>query len=238
MLHMCLKIGKANKGPFAIDLVDLSSNEVISSRMKRFHQSHCIKIPVTKQVKTSPLAEQLTKELVFGLRLTGMDRFRSGGSRRILETTLQKLKPVVVVFTKNNPTHPVLEMKFNTQSARAAFQKRSTNLVSSRKASCKRQSLIVSFKGLGYKDIIAPTIFDAKQCIGVCKFPLGKLSNPTQHSMIQQLVHSLYGNRVASSTCCAPKKLSPLIIMINDTFSGGIAIRSLENMVIAECGCI
>ncbi|CAL9707873.1 unnamed protein product [Knipowitschia caucasica] len=102
---------------------------------------------------------------------------------------------------------------------------------------CKKQSLFVEFKDIGWDSwILAPTGYDAYECAGVCSFPLTKHVTPTKHAIVQTLVniHSPYK---ASQACCVPTKLDPIsLLYLDDT--GVVTYKyKYDGMVVAECGC-
>ncbi len=211
--------------PSVMHISDLSSRKW--SVRAKFDASRCLEVPLKDFVKRGVVKHQKSTKLVLGIKLY---RYNTQSNDHMVSArSAANQKSVLIVFTKSKHRKPT---DLSSNWGPAVKRKRSSE------KGCKTKSLFVNFAGLGYRDIIVPTIFDAKQCAGVCNYPLGKMTNPAQHSMIQQLLFSLYGSRVAKSTCCAPRRFAPLTIMLNDTFSNGIVIRSLDDMVVAECGCI
>ena len=256
MLHLCMK-SNLFKGKPSLKVEDARSGMVVERKGNTYKNGQCFKVPITAIIKKDKNASSTDVNLILFVSIIDQLSTLLRHSR-IQRSRVDNIRPEVVVFSSSNkPEASPLDFKVLPNSRpniRNDFQERNgyrwqTDHETKRglkenvnsaitKKGCFRRSLIVNFAGLGYKDIIAPTIFDAKQCIGVCKYPLGKMANPSQHSLIQQLLHSLYGTRVAKSTCCAAKRFVPLTTMIKDTYSGGFAIRSLEDMIVAECGCV
>ncbi|KAK7933397.1 hypothetical protein WMY93_004293 [Mugilogobius chulae] len=77
---------------------------------------------------------------------------------------------------------------------------------------CKKQSLYVEFKDIGWDSwILAPTGYDAYECAGT--------------------------PQKASQACCVPTKLDPIsLLYLDDT--GVVTYKyKYEGMVVAECGC-
>ncbi|KAM3867873.1 LOW QUALITY PROTEIN: bone morphogenetic protein 10 [Diretmus argenteus] len=102
---------------------------------------------------------------------------------------------------------------------------------------CKKQSLFVEFKDIGWDSwILAPTGYDAFECGGVCTFPLTKHVTPTKHAIVQTLVN-INSPQKAARACCVPTKLDPIsLLYLDDT--GVVTYKyKFEGMVVAECGC-
>ncbi|XP_029019919.1 bone morphogenetic protein 10 [Betta splendens] len=102
---------------------------------------------------------------------------------------------------------------------------------------CKKQSLYVEFKDIGWDSwILAPTGYDAFECTGICSFPLTKHVTPTKHAIVQTLV-SINSPQKASRACCVPTKLEPIsLLYLDDT--GVVTYKyKFEGMVVGECGC-
>lgn len=102
---------------------------------------------------------------------------------------------------------------------------------------CKKQSLYVEFKDIGWDSwILAPTGYDAYECAGICSFPLTKHFTPTKHAIVQTLVN-INSPQKAARACCVPTKLDPIsLLYLDDT--GVVTYKyKFEGMVVAECGC-
>ncbi|CAG5919819.1 unnamed protein product [Menidia menidia] len=102
---------------------------------------------------------------------------------------------------------------------------------------CKRQSLYVEFKDIGWDSwILAPTGYDAFECAGICSYPLTKHVTPTKHAIVQTLVN-INSPQKAARACCVPTKLDPIsLLYLDDT--GVVTYKyKYEGMVVAECGC-
>ncbi|XP_029296552.1 bone morphogenetic protein 10 [Cottoperca gobio] len=102
---------------------------------------------------------------------------------------------------------------------------------------CKKQSLYVEFKDIGWDSwILAPTGYDAFECTGVCSFPLTKHVTPTKHAIVQTLIN-INSPQKAARACCVPTKLDPIsLLYLDDT--GVVTYKyKFEGMVVAECGC-
>eukprot|EP00795_Rhopilema_esculentum_P014423 gene14423-5479_t len=232
MLHFCLK-RETLKNISSIEFTNVRSDKTMRLTKTEFGTSRCQLFPVT------PLLRRKSSVNTFSLVLRMVLISQRDEESQVKASWRRKVSsPVeIVIFSSEKyPVSPFLRFRLPTNQQELT-KRDADNHKKLTKRGCHRKSLIVNFVGLGYKDMVAPTIFDIKQCNGACRYPLGSMSNPTQHSLIQQLLHSLYGKRVAKSTCCSPRSYVPLTTMIKDSYSGRIAIRSLENMIVAECGC-
>lgn len=102
---------------------------------------------------------------------------------------------------------------------------------------CKKQSLYVEFKDIGWDSwILAPTGYDAFECSGICSYPLTKHVTPTKHAIVQTLIN-IHSPQKAARACCVPTKLDPIsLLYLDDT--GVVTYKyKYEGMVVAECGC-
>ncbi|XP_037537139.1 bone morphogenetic protein 10 [Nematolebias whitei] len=102
---------------------------------------------------------------------------------------------------------------------------------------CKKQSLYVEFKDIGWDSwIVAPTGYDAFECAGICSYPLTKHVTPTKHAIVQTLVN-INSPQKAARACCVPTKLDPISLLYLDD-AGVVTYKyKYEGMVVAECGC-
>lgn len=102
--------------------------------------------------------------------------------------------------------------------------------------SCQKRTLYVSFKDLGWQDwIIAPDGYAAFFCGGECSFPLSPQMNATNHAIVQTLFHLMKPD-VVPKPCCAPSKLSAIMVLYFDDNSN-VILKKYKNMVIKSCGC-
>ncbi|MBN3295834.1 GDF2 factor, partial [Amia calva] len=102
---------------------------------------------------------------------------------------------------------------------------------------CRKTSLRVNFQDIGWDSwIVAPKVYDAFECRGVCYYPLTDDLTPSKHAIIQTLVN-LSNPKKAGKACCVPTKLDPITVMYQDE-NGIITVKHLyEEMKVAECGC-
>ncbi|XP_053306452.1 growth/differentiation factor 2 [Spea bombifrons] len=101
---------------------------------------------------------------------------------------------------------------------------------------CRKSSLIVNFQDIGWDSwILGPKSYDAGECKGECYYPLTDNLKPTNHALVQTLMHQKYPKKVKKA-CCVPTRLEPIQIMYIDD---GIPTINLnyQGMKVAECGC-
>ena len=61
-----------------------------------------------------------------------------------------------------------------------------------RQVGCRLFHMHVDFKAIGWNHwILKPDGFDAYRCAGHCEFPIGRHLNPTNHAIIQAIMHAL-----------------------------------------------
>ncbi|XP_054640339.1 growth/differentiation factor 5 [Dunckerocampus dactyliophorus] len=103
-------------------------------------------------------------------------------------------------------------------------------------ARCQRRRLHVNFKEMGWDDwIIAPLDYHAFHCGGACDFPLRSHMEPTNHAIIQTLLHSM-DPPSAPPSCCVPTRLSPISILYVDS-NNNVVYKQYDDMVVDACGC-
>ncbi|KAK6187055.1 hypothetical protein SNE40_006303 [Patella caerulea] len=101
---------------------------------------------------------------------------------------------------------------------------------------CKRHSLFVSFRDLGWQDwIIAPDGYSAFYCHGECSFPLAANMNATNHAIVQTLVH-LMDPVLVPKPCCAPTKLNAISVLYFD-HNSNVVLKKYKSMIVKACGC-
>ncbi|GAA53092.1 bone morphogenetic protein 5/6/7/8 [Clonorchis sinensis] len=103
---------------------------------------------------------------------------------------------------------------------------------------CSIHSMPVNFEKIGWTHwVIAPSEYDARMCVGQCPFPLGQTFHPTNHAVIQLLVHHLKPNGLSvRRPCCVPRKMDPLHILYYDD-EHNVILKQMEDMIVNTCGC-
>ncbi|KAI1719380.1 transforming growth factor beta like domain-containing protein [Ditylenchus destructor] len=101
---------------------------------------------------------------------------------------------------------------------------------------CKVRSLYVDFKDLGWDAwVIAPTGYQADYCDGDCSFPLDSSLTPTNHAIVQTLVHVLDDRRALPAQCAPTAMKSQSILFFNN--ERNVVMRRYHNMRVRQCGC-
>ncbi|KAH6935808.1 hypothetical protein HPB50_010295 [Hyalomma asiaticum] len=102
------------------------------------------------------------------------------------------------------------------------------------RATRKRHSADVGYSGRHEKNpYFAPDGYTAFYCDGECSFPLNM--NATNHAIVQTLVH-LVDPAQAPKPCCAPTRLSAIMVLYFDDNSN-VILKRYKNMVVKACGC-
>ncbi|CAG2165999.1 unnamed protein product [Oppiella nova] len=145
---------------------------------------------------------------------------RSHGNVRRIRQTSRKRQRSDVSFYDHDEWNPYLNPNDRYASGR----------------SCQKRTLYVSFRDLGWQDwIIAPDGYAAFFCDGECSFPLNAHMNATNHAIVQTLVHLMNPYNVPKP-CCAPTKLSAIMVLYFDDNSN-VILKKYKNMVVKSCGC-
>uniref|UniRef100_A0A915EQC9 TGF-beta family profile domain-containing protein n=1 Tax=Ditylenchus dipsaci TaxID=166011 RepID=A0A915EQC9_9BILA len=101
---------------------------------------------------------------------------------------------------------------------------------------CKLRSLYVDFKDLGWDSwVIAPTGYQADYCDGDCSFPLDSSVTPSNHAIVQTLVHVLDERRALPAHCAPIALKSQSILFFNN--QQNVVMRRYQNMRVKQCGC-
>ncbi|KAM4702910.1 growth/differentiation factor 2 [Rhinophrynus dorsalis] len=102
---------------------------------------------------------------------------------------------------------------------------------------CRRTSLIVNFKDIGWDSwIISPTEYEAYECKGECYYPLTDNLTPTKHAIIQALMH-FKNPKTTRRACCVPTQLDPISLIYIDDNGVPTMKYKYEGMKVAKCGC-
>uniref|UniRef100_A0A673AD83 Bone morphogenetic protein 10 n=1 Tax=Sphaeramia orbicularis TaxID=375764 RepID=A0A673AD83_9TELE len=157
----------------------------------------------------------------------------ASGDMKIDISPEEKHKPLLIVFSDDQSNEEdLIQMRSNLIYDTASRIRRNA-----KGNHCKKQSLYVEFKDIGWDSwILAPTGYDAFECTGICSFPLTKHVTPTKHAIVQTLIN-INSPQKAARACCVPTKLDPIsLLYLDDT--GVVTYKyKFEGMVVAECGC-
>uniref|UniRef100_A0AC34Q2M2 TGF-beta family profile domain-containing protein n=1 Tax=Panagrolaimus sp. JU765 TaxID=591449 RepID=A0AC34Q2M2_9BILA len=103
---------------------------------------------------------------------------------------------------------------------------------------CKKEKFTVNFRDIGWEHVvIQPLTFDAFYCAGSCDFPASLDGNPSNHALIQSLIHTLDIYPSVPRVCCAPDKMDSLTLLFFDE-SGNVVLKNFPRMIVSSCGCL
>ncbi|KAM3725133.1 Growth/differentiation factor [Dirofilaria immitis] len=103
---------------------------------------------------------------------------------------------------------------------------------------CRIEKLNVRFRDIGWEHwIIAPTSFEAHYCSGTCPFPLKKEVNPSNHAIVQSIIHRLGLNPYVPDVCCAPDKMDSLTLLYYDEMDN-VVLKNYPRMIVNSCACL
>ncbi|KAL3983199.1 Transforming growth factor beta like domain family protein [Acanthocheilonema viteae] len=104
--------------------------------------------------------------------------------------------------------------------------------------SCRTEKLNVRFRDIGWEHwIIAPTSFEAHYCSGTCPFPLKQDVNPSNHAIVQSIIHRLGLNPYVPDVCCAPDKMDSLTLLYYDEMDN-VVLKNYPRMTVTSCACL
>ncbi|XP_044273253.1 bone morphogenetic protein 10, partial [Varanus komodoensis] len=218
---------------------------------------------VTEAIRRHHRSETTTHRLVVQMENRGGSDPNGGGKVDIDITSENKHKPLLIVFSDDqshhkkegkgelsemmaheqmqalqsaNGVHPSLsEEKLLQMRSNIIYDSTSRTRRNAKGSSCKKTSLHVDFKEIGWDSwIIAPPGYDAFQCKGACSFPLDDHLTTT-NAMARTLLH-LNDPQKASPACCVPTKLAPISLLYLE--KGVVTFKlNYEEMLVSECGC-
>ena len=101
---------------------------------------------------------------------------------------------------------------------------------------CQKHKLFVKFRDLNWdRWIIAPHGFSAYYCMGSCPEVIDKFFDPTNHAIIQNLLHHRFSERIPAA-CCVPTSLHSMSMLYFE-LDGSIVLRDYSGMIASACGC-
>lgn len=164
-------------------------------------------------------------------------RIATGGRKEPILVTFgvdrSKLKQLRQVMNNSVKDKPINYPKKNVKIAKS--QKRTRNK-RSYSNSCQRHKLFVEFRDLKWENfIIAPKGFSAYYCKGKCPEVIDQSLNPTNHAIIQSLVHHRHDRNIPTA-CCVPTKLNSISLLYFER-DGSIVLKEYAEMVASTCGC-
>ncbi|XP_033015056.1 bone morphogenetic protein 10 [Lacerta agilis] len=218
---------------------------------------------VTEAIRRWHHSDSTTHQLEVQIESRGGEEAVGGGKGDIDIDSETKHEPLLIVFSddrshaKKEEKHELNEIieheqdlqdldmnGFHTSPRKEKLLQIRSNIIydstsrirrNAKGSSCKKTSLYVDFKEIGWDSwIIAPPGYDASQCRGACSFPLDDHLTTT-HAKARTLIH-LNDPQKASPACCVPTKLDPISLLFLDN---GVVTYKLnyEGMAVSECGC-
>lgn len=162
-------------------------------------------------------------------------------------------KPFLIVYTRSNKRHMGLR---NDKEAQELFagksvipvqkpERRSRNTRGSNAHPCKRKSMIVDTKLIGWdRHILAPRTFDAYRCEGKCRsYASQAVTKQTNHAVLQAILSQLgtkYNGRPVKAPCCAPSQFESKTLLLRRDIKGQavIGLEEFTDMVVKSCACL
>ena len=81
--------------------------------------------------------------------------------------------------------------------------------------------------------IVHPRRFNAYQCVGKCN--IKQLQNVNNYARVTLNMKNTVNSTDGMAACCVPVKLRPIRVLYLEKET--VEIRSLDNMIVEECGC-
>lgn len=81
--------------------------------------------------------------------------------------------------------------------------------------------------------ILHPLRFNAYQCVGKCN--IKQLQNVNNYARVTLNMKNKVNSTDGMAACCVPVKLRPIRILYFEKDT--VVMRSLDNMIVEECGC-
>ena len=101
---------------------------------------------------------------------------------------------------------------------------------------CRKRRHTVRFRDLKWNGwIIAPTRFGFHYCEGDCPGTLSQECNPSNHAILQNILHHRLSRKIPAATC-VPTELHSMSLLYYDT-DNTIVLREVPGMVASNCGC-
>lgn len=196
---------------------------VLQSEVKRHRGKLKVFISTTPSLRIGSKGKRKPFLVVF----TEPDKMLSLASRKVLRLTTRQYVP-------SNVTEDIGIGV--TNQARQARNIKRTRRSEQEVNICRKRRLAVRFRDLKWNGwIIAPTRFGFHYCDGTCPGTLSQDSNPTNHAIMQNILHHRLGKKVPAATC-VPTELHSMSLLYYDE-DNTIVLRDVPGMVASNCGC-
>ncbi|KAK7930827.1 hypothetical protein WMY93_007222 [Mugilogobius chulae] len=135
---------------------------------------------------------------------------------------------------KSSSTEESPLLNFDEKTMRKARRRLSSE---NHERTCSRRNLRVDFADIGWSEwVIAPKAFEAYYCAGTCRFPIPKLTRPSNHATIQSIVRAVGIIPGIPEPCCVPEKMNPLPVLYQDEANNSV-LKVYPNMSVQSCSC-
>ena len=100
---------------------------------------------------------------------------------------------------------------------------------------CKKRNFVVELRKLGWeKWIVSPRTYNAHYCSGSCPAILHDFYNPSNHAILQSLLHHRVDSSIPCASCVPTRLHSISVLYRNDKI---IELKTMGSMVVSTCGC-
>lgn len=196
---------------------------VLQSEVKRHRGKLKVFISTTPSLRIGSKGKRKPFLVVF----TEPDKMLSLASRKVLRLTTRQYVPSNV--TENIGIGVTNQARQARNIKRTRRSEQEVNI-------CRKRRLAVRFRDLKWNGwIIAPTRFGFHYCDGTCPGTLSQDSNPTNHAIMQNILHHRLGKNVPAATC-VPTELHSMSLLYYDE-DNTIVLRDVPGMVASNCGC-
>ncbi|CDW55077.1 TGF beta and TGFb propeptide domain containing pr otein [Trichuris trichiura] len=166
---------------------------------------------------------------------------RRGSNRFELNSKFeQKRQPFGAKYVKHNRSRPPLKTREREEKEDKQVDEQATVVLLKGSAlqRCRKNNLLVDFRDIGWgEQIIAPKTFEAHYCAGSCQFPLSSISNPSNHAILQSIIHTIGLQPNVPQVCCSPDKMDSLTLLYFDE-DQNVVLKTYPKMVVTSCGCL
>ncbi|MFH4976514.1 hypothetical protein AB6A40_003223 [Gnathostoma spinigerum] len=100
---------------------------------------------------------------------------------------------------------------------------------------CRLYNLTISFKELGFKDVVQPESFSSNYCGGSCIVHREQDVDVTNHAIIQERLYLLNRDNLPPP-CCAPNKLSGITVLYFTSYND-VALHRYNEVTVDSCAC-
>ncbi|KAH7725095.1 bone morphogenic protein 6 [Aphelenchoides avenae] len=233
-----IPVGYAEPSPFSnSSLISLNITRVLDRWIGEPQMRRTLFVEIVDRRGRRYSAEELSRVHCFGVGF-----FVDESPETILRRVRRSIPEPEPPSSSQSDGPPVTEQPTTSRrSAAADFTAYKTKLferatITYTGRRCRLRNFYVAFSDLGWESwVIAPMGYQADYCSGDCSFPLDSTVNPTNHAIVQTLVHVLDEKRAAPAKC-APTSMKSQSILFFDNHQN-VVMKRYQNMRVKECGC-